>query len=144
MGHGSILRAFSPKGRLDHGLNLVVEATDEVIEKWTRMDKVDIFEECSRLTVMVLIRFLIGDEAYSEKGEWLADTYDLLERDLAHPLVMTLRPLPTPPYRRLIKNRDAILSFITDCINKKVKANEEGKEKDMSYIQMLLDESGPE
>jgi hypothetical protein len=76
-------------------------------------------------------------------GDYLANIYDQLEKDLAHPLVMTLRPLPTSPYTRLKKNRDIILQTMKDCVQKRIE-NQSTMKNDLSFLQFLMDEAGEE
>ncbi|KAL3898770.1 MAG: hypothetical protein SGCHY_002516 [Lobulomycetales sp.] len=144
-GHQLALKGFSQKDRLDHALVLLTNEIDKAIVRWTAMDKVDIFEECNRLTVMVTLRFILGDEICDERGDELADLYDTLEKDLADPMVMTLRPLPTTPFRRLIKTRNTLLSIMRECVDRKIKDQATDKSKtDQSFLQMLMNELGPE
>jgi cytochrome P450 len=97
------------------------------------------------IQVLVTLRFILGDDICNERGEELADLYDILERDLADPLVMTLRPIPSVPYRRLIKTRNLLLGIMRECVDKKVKDQEAGGvEDDGSFLQMLMNELGPE
>lgn len=123
--------------------------------KWSKMEKIDIFDESSRMVIMVTLRFILGDDICNEKGkpssikylieigDELADIYDQLEKDLAHPLVMTLRPLPTEPYTRLKKNRDYLLNTMKECVQKRIE-NQSTMKNDLSFLQFLMDEMGPE
>lgn len=127
-----------------------------MFEKWSKMEKIDIFDESSRMVIMVTLRFILGDDICKEKGKllklkmWLtnigdelADIYDQLEKDLAHPLVMTLRPIPTAPYKRLKKNRDYLLNTMKECVQKRIE-NQDVMKNDLSFLQFLMDEMGPE
>jgi len=123
---------------------LLVDEVDKAIDRWDKLDQVDIFAECTRLTVLVTLRFILGDEICAKRGNELADLYDTLEKDLADPLVMTLRPIPTTPYRRLIHVRNELLGVMRDCVDKKMKDQQSGAKGDGSFLQMLMDELGPE
>ena len=77
----------------------------------------------------------------------MANLYDQLEKDLADPLVMTMRPLPTAPYRRVIRNRNLLLEIMREAVDKKIKGGERKtaeKEEDKSFLKFLVDELGPE
>ncbi len=142
-GHALVLKGFTQKERLEHAYKILIEESDKYFAKWSKMDKIDIFDECSRLTILVTLRFILGDDLYKEKGEYLADLYDLLEKDLADPLVMSLRPLPTKPYRRLKASRDELLQIMKDEVNRRIKEQDRLK-NDGSFLQYLMDELGPE
>ncbi|KAJ3077884.1 hypothetical protein HK102_004901 [Quaeritorhiza haematococci] len=139
--HPSILQGFTDKKRLEWAYRLIVEEADKAFDRWVEMDKIDIYKECSRLVVLVTLRFLFGDEIYNKRGEEIALLYDQLEADLAHPLVMTLRPLPTAPYRRLIKNRNTLLQICMDVVKARINNPSEYKD-DMSFVKFLMDEHG--
>lgn len=142
-GHVYVQKAFNQKEKLELAYRLVIEESDKAFFKWSKMEKIDIFDEASRLTIKITLRFILGDDLCNEKGEMMADLYDQLEKDLASPLVMTLRPLPTKPYRRLIKNRNALLEIMKESVIKRVQDQDRLK-KDGSFLQYLIDELGPE
>ncbi|KAJ3221783.1 hypothetical protein HK099_003116 [Clydaea vesicula] len=139
-GHALALKGFNQKEKLDFALELLIMEVDKAIDRWDKMDKVNMFEECTRLTILVTLRFILGDKVYNEKGEELANMYDQLEKDLAHPLVMTCRPLPTGPYRRLIHVRNTLLQVIRECVETNIKSQKD----DGSFLSLLVKELGPE
>lgn len=54
-----------------------------------------------------------------------------------------MRPLPSTPYNRLIKNRDYLLNTMKECVQKRID-NQQLMRNDSSFLQFLMDEAGPE
>ncbi|KAJ3124585.1 hypothetical protein HK098_000981 [Nowakowskiella sp. JEL0407] len=138
--HPLILKAFSQKDRLDKAYDLVVEECDKAFARWEKMDHFDIYDECSTLVIAATLRFIIGDETNEKYGFELAEIIAQMEKDVVHPLTMSLRGrLPFGPYHNMINARNKISDRISSVCEERLKSD---RLRDLSILQFVIDEVG--